>query len=94
MVLHNLRSDDQLQILIRKEMKKMGLADKSDESSDTESSDSSLSSSASDSGDSSSDSRSSSKSQKKKKMKQPNISANASDRVKFSQKWPHAHLQY
>ena len=62
MAIHNLRSDEQLQILIHKEMKKMGLADKSDEISDTDSSESSLSSSASDSDDSSSDSKSTNKS--------------------------------
>ena len=98
LTIHSLRNDEHLQSLVRKELKKMGLADKNDESSDTDSDRSFISSSSSDSDDSSSDNHSNSKSKKKnkkkKKKKKSGISAKASDKVKFPQEWPHAHLQY
>ena len=100
LTINNLRSDEHLQTLVRKELKKMGLADKSGESSDTDSDSSINSSSSSDSDDSSSDDQSHSnskakkKNKSKKKKKKSGISAKASDKVKFPQEWPHAHLQY
>ena len=96
LTIHDLRNDEHLQTLVRKELKKMGLSDKNAESSDTDSDiSSSSSSSSSDSDDSSSDNKSHSKSKKKKKKKKKSgISAKASDKVKFPQEWPHAHLQY
>ena len=88
-----MRCDEHLQTLVRKELNKSGGG------SDTDSDSSFISSSSSDSDDSSSDDQSHSNSKakkknKRKKKKKSGISANVSDKVKFPQEEPHAHLQY
>ena len=97
-----LRKDKKLKALVRKELKKMGLvepkskSESSEDSTESEStSSSSSSSSLSSSDDESTDSECRSKSKKKTKKKlKSGINAKASDKVKFPQEWPHAHLQY
>ena len=85
----SLRNDEQLKSLVRKELKKIGLADADSFDSDTDSS-----SSSSSSDDDSTDNDSKSKKNEKKKKKKSGINAKSSDKVKFPQEWPHAHLQY
>ena len=72
----------------KKKKKKMRSNDSSSDSS------SSGGSSSSDSSDDEYDQKSAKKKHKKKKKKKSGISAKSSDKVKFPQKWPHAHLQY
>ena len=66
------------------------MADADSFDSDT---DSTCSSSSSSSDDDSTDNDSKSK-KKEKKKKKSGINAKSSDKVKFPQEWPHAHLQY
>ena len=80
--INSLRNDEQLKSLVRKELKKLGLADADSFDSDTDSTSSD---------DDSIDNDSKSKKEKKKKS---GINAKSSDKVKFPQEWPHAHLQY
>ena len=83
--IQQLRANDDLRHKVQKELKKHGLlSDMSSSSSDSSSSD---------------DSSTSSDSEKKKKKKHKHkkksgINAKASDKVRYPQKWPHAHLQY
>ena len=88
--INSLRNDEQLKSLVRKELKKLGLADADNFDSDT---DSTCSSPSSSSDDDSTDNDSKSK-KKEKKKKKSGINAKSSDKVKFPQEWPHTHLQY
>ena len=83
--IQQLRANDDLRHKVQKELKKHGLlSDMSSSSSDSSSSD-----------DSSTSSNSEKKKKKKHKHKKKSgINAKASDKVRYPQKWPHAHLQY
>ena len=92
-IIHTLRNDEHLQTFVCKELKRMGLASANQNvtSSDT---DSDTSSSRSSDSDSYSSDKGHSKSKKQKKKNRSGINAKSSDKVKFPQGWPHAHLQY
>ena len=83
LTIQQLRDDDQLRHKVQRELKKHGLLDDMSESS------SEGSSSDNDSGDSENK-----KKKKHKHKKKSGINAKASDKVRYPQKWPHAHLQY
>lgn len=88
--IESLRKDEKLKLRVRKELKKLGLDSSCSLNNDDDDSESSSSES-----DESSDSQEERKKKKKKnKRKKSGISAKASDKVKFPQEWPHAHLQY
>lgn len=89
MNIDDLRKDSTLKRLVRKELVSLGLS--STKHDDSTFSSSTFSSSSSD--ESSGDKRKREK-RKKRHKKRSGIKAKASDRVKFPQKWPHAHLQY
>ena len=86
----NLRKDENLKRLVKKELANLGLSPGKDSTTSSESTSTSSSDHSSDTND-----NTDRKSKKKKKThkKKSGISAKASDRVKFPQKWPHAHLQ-
>lgn len=92
--IQDLRNDDKLRKMVRKELVNLGL--ESDGGSSSSASETAESSSNSSSGTSSSSDSKSHKKHKKKKSnkKKSGISAKASDKVKYPQKWPHSHLQF
>ena len=86
--INDLRKDPNLRVVVQKELEKLGLGSVGSVDSDS-------SGSAAGTPDSSdSDVSSAKKHKKKSKSKKSGINAKASDRVKFPQSWPHAHLQY
>lgn len=91
----SLRKDNELKRLVRKELSKLGL--KSEDSSEDSSSSSSSSSDSSEEDIYTSECSLRQQKKKKKKKhhkKKSGINAKSSDKVKFPQKWPHAHLQF
>ena len=92
--IHTLRNDEHLQTLVRKELKRMGIASDNQNVTSSSDTDSETSSSSSSDSDSYSLDKGHSKSKKQKKKKRSGINAKSSDKVKFPQEWPHAHLQY
>ena len=85
----DLRKDDKLQSLVKQELRKLGLHEYLD----------SAVSSSCDSSDESADScydgkREKKKSSKRTSKKMSGINAKASDKVRYPQRWPHAHLQF
>lgn len=89
----DLRKDEKLRKMVRKELVSLGL-ESEDSSSDSSSSDSSESSSSDTSSVSSKANKKNKKKKKKSHKKKSGISVKSSDKVKFPQSWPHSHLQF
>ena len=96
--IQDLRNDKNLKKKVQKELKSIGLVFASEyNSSNSSASDTATSSSSSSEGESSDSDIDKKKKKKKKKKyhkKKSGMKAKSADKVKFPQKWPHAHLQY
>ena len=94
MTINDLRNDDQIRYLLKKELKKLGLCEflDGDDSSSESENESSVSNQ---SNSSESDVKKEHKHRvKKSRKKVSGINAKASDRVKYPQRWPQSHLQF
>ncbi|MEW8546061.1 MAG: hypothetical protein AB2693_21270, partial [Candidatus Thiodiazotropha sp.] len=92
--INTLRKDMKLKKLVKKELISLGLDSSSSSSSSSSSTTKSDSSSSSKEESESSVSKKHKKKKKHSHKKKSGINAKASDKVKFPQRWPHAHLQF